>query len=152
MSHPRCDQEDPMDEASEPAISARGLKKTYPGGIEAVMGIDFDVRAGEVFGLLGPNGAGKSTTVGMFTTTIAPTAVRAALAGVDVAHEPLTARRLSSVVFQEAVVDRLLRGRRPLDLHARVWGVTPTRASLRIKSVAGSLGLSELLDRPVWSL
>src|SRR5207253_2121151 len=57
----------------EPAIEAKELRKTYPGGVEAVKGIDFQVAAGEVFGLLGPNGAGKSTTVGMLTTTIAPT-------------------------------------------------------------------------------
>ena len=55
------------------AIEADGLRKTYPGGVEAVKGIDFQVSDGEVFGLLGPNGAGKSTTVGMLTTTIVPT-------------------------------------------------------------------------------
>ncbi len=44
------------------AIRVRGLRKTY-GGLEALRGIDFDVRPGEVFGLLGPNGAGKTTTV-----------------------------------------------------------------------------------------
>src|SRR3954453_12994145 len=44
------------------AISVQGLRKTY-GDFEAVKGIDFEVRAGEVFGLLGPNGAGKTTTV-----------------------------------------------------------------------------------------
>jgi ABC-2 type transport system ATP-binding protein len=44
------------------AISARGLRKTY-GTNEAVKGIDFEVKAGEVFGLLGPNGAGKTSTV-----------------------------------------------------------------------------------------
>jgi ABC-2 type transport system ATP-binding protein len=133
------------------AIRVRGLTKTYPGGIEAVKSIDFDVQAGEVFGLLGPNGAGKSTTVGMLTTTIAPTAGRAWLAGIDVAADPLAARRLSSVVFQEAVVDRVLSGRRHLDLHARLWGVDPAHATHRIRDAARSLGLSELLDRPVGS-
>jgi ABC-2 type transport system ATP-binding protein len=44
------------------AIAVRGLRKSY-GALEAVSGIDFDVRRGEVFGLLGPNGAGKTTTV-----------------------------------------------------------------------------------------
>jgi ABC-2 type transport system ATP-binding protein len=47
---------------SELAIHVRGLRKRY-GEFEAVRGIDFDVRRGEVFGLLGPNGAGKTTTV-----------------------------------------------------------------------------------------
>jgi ABC-2 type transport system ATP-binding protein len=46
----------------QPAISVRGLRKSYD-GVEAVRGVDFDVLPGEVFGLLGPNGAGKTTTV-----------------------------------------------------------------------------------------
>jgi ABC-2 type transport system ATP-binding protein len=44
------------------AVSVRGLRKSY-GGTEAVRGIDFEIRTGEVFGLLGPNGAGKTTTI-----------------------------------------------------------------------------------------
>jgi ABC-2 type transport system ATP-binding protein len=47
---------------SQPAIQVAGLRKSYD-GFEAVGGIDFEVRHGEVFGLLGPNGAGKTTTV-----------------------------------------------------------------------------------------
>ena len=46
----------------EVTIQVRGLRKSY-GSFEAVRGIDFEVRRGEVFGLLGPNGAGKTTTV-----------------------------------------------------------------------------------------
>src|SRR3954451_454889 len=90
----------------QPAIEVRELSKTYPGGVEAVRSIDFEVAAGETFGLLGPNGAGKSTTIGMLTGTIAPSAGTARLAGHDVAEEPLAARRASSVVFQDPVVDR----------------------------------------------
>ena len=56
-----------------PAVAVEDLRKTYPGEVEAVKGIDFTVGAGEVFGLLGPNGAGKSTTIGMLTTTVTPT-------------------------------------------------------------------------------
>ena len=80
-------------------IDVRALRKTYPGGVEAVRNIDFHVAPGEVFGLLGPNGAGKSTTVGMLTTTIAPTGGSATLAGYDVVKQALDARRVSSVVF-----------------------------------------------------
>jgi ABC-2 type transport system ATP-binding protein len=134
---------------SGPAIEVSRLRKTYPGGIEAVRGIDLRVDAGEVFGLLGPNGAGKSTTVGMLTTTIAPTSGSARLAGFDVVAEPLAARRLSSVVFQEPVVDRALTGRRHLDLHARLWGVDPAVARARAAEVVEALGLGELVERPV---
>ena len=44
------------------AIHVSGLRKRY-GDLEAVAGVDFEVKTGEVFGLLGPNGAGKTTTV-----------------------------------------------------------------------------------------
>jgi ABC-2 type transport system ATP-binding protein len=135
----------------QPPIAVQELRKTYAGGVEAVKSIDFDVTAGEVFGLLGPNGAGKSTTVGMLTTTIVPTSGRALVAGYDVATEPLAARSASSVVFQEAVVDRGLSGRRNLDVHARLWAVESDTARRRIDELAGTLGLSELLDRPVSS-
>src|SRR6266700_2125271 len=133
------------------AIEVTKLSKTYPGGVEAVKGIDFEVAAGEVFGLLGPNGAGKSTTVGMLTTTIGPTAGSARLAGFDVAKESLAARRVSSVVFQEPVVDRSLTGRRNLEIHARLWGVDAQQSESRIAELAAALGVDRLLDRPVGS-
>jgi ABC-2 type transport system ATP-binding protein len=132
-------------------IDVRGLRKTYPGGIEAVKGIDFEVAPGEVFGLLGPNGAGKSTTIGMLTTTIAPSGGSATLAGYDVARQPLQARGVSSVVFQEAVVDGALSGRENIDLHAQLWGVPPERAARRVDELVELLGLTELIDRPVES-
>jgi ABC-2 type transport system ATP-binding protein len=132
---------------STPTIEVRGLGKTYPGGVEAVKGIDFDVAPGEVFGLLGPNGAGKSTTIGMLTTTVRPTRGTARLAGHDVATEPLAARAQSSVVFQEQVLDRSLSARRNLEIHARLWGVEP-----RIEEIASAFGLDELLERPVATL
>jgi ABC-2 type transport system ATP-binding protein len=132
-------------------IDVHNLRKTYPGGVEAVRGIDFEVAAGETFGLLGPNGAGKSTTIGMLTTTIAPSAGSARLGGFDVARQPLAARQLSSVVFQEPVVDRGLSGRGNLELHARLWGVAPQEARSRIAELGATLGLGELIERPVGS-
>jgi ABC-2 type transport system ATP-binding protein len=130
-------------------IEVEKLSKVYPGGVEAVKGIDFDVAPGEVFGLLGPNGAGKSTTIGMLTTTVRPTSGTARLAGFDVSKKPLAARKVSSVVFQDAVVDRSLTGRRNLDLHARLWGVEPGKAREQIEELVEALGLRDLVDRPV---
>jgi ABC-2 type transport system ATP-binding protein len=132
-----------------PVIEVMGLKKTYPGGVEAVKGIDFTVYAGEVFGLLGPNGAGKSTTIGMLTTTVLPTAGAARLAGFDVAKQPLKARQVSSVVFQEAVVDRGLTGLENLELHGKLWGVAGDVMAERIKYIGQQLGVAELLERKV---
>jgi ABC-2 type transport system ATP-binding protein len=132
-------------------IEVRKLSKVYPGGAEAVKGIDFDVAAGEVFGLLGPNGAGKSTTIGMLTTTIAPTSGTARLAGFDVTKEPLAARGVSSVVFQDPVVDRGLSGRRNLEIHARLWRTDDATARTRIGELVEALGLSKLADRTVAS-
>ena len=132
------------------AIQVEALAKTYPGGVEAVKGIDFDVPPGEVFGLLGPNGAGKSTTVGMLTTTIAPTSGRARVAGFDVASQPIAARQVSAVVFQEPVVDRSLTGRRNLEVHARLWGLdTAGRQASASPTVVDPFGLGEVIDRPV---
>jgi ABC-2 type transport system ATP-binding protein len=134
-----------------PAIEVDDLVKTYPGDVQAVRGISFDVSEGEVFGLLGPNGAGKSTTVGMLTTTIAPSGGSARLVGFDVATNPRAARAVSSVVFQEATVDRALTGRRHLQLHAELWRVDPREARARTEELLDAFDLVELIDRPVGS-
>src|SRR5205823_10936001 len=94
---------------------------------------------------------GKSTMVGMLTTTIIPTGGTARLAGHDVVRSPLLARSVSSVVFQEAVVDRGLTGRANLELHTRLWGVSSGRARHRTAELVDALGLAKLIDRPVSS-
>jgi ABC-2 type transport system ATP-binding protein len=137
--------------SERPVVVAQGLAKTYPGGVEAVRGVDFEVYPGEVFGLLGPNGAGKSTTIGMLTTTVSPTKGRATLAGYDVAANPQGARAVSSVVFQDAVVDRGLSGMNNLRLHASLWGVPVGVAAVRITELARSFDLEPILGRPVES-
>jgi ABC-2 type transport system ATP-binding protein len=135
--------------AQPPAIEVNGLRKTYAGGVEAVAGIDFTVLPGEVFGLLGPNGAGKSTTIGMLTTTVAPTSGWARVAGFDVVDNPIEARAASAVVFQEAVVDASLTGRRNLENHARLWGVPKGSAGTTIADTVERFGLADLIDHNV---
>jgi ABC-2 type transport system ATP-binding protein len=136
-------------EQQHPMVVVRALRKTWPGGVEAIRGIDFDIMAGEVFGLLGPNGAGKSTTIGVLTTAVTPTGGIACVDGFDVARRPIAARSVSGLVFQEAVVDRALTGRRNLRTHASLWGVTPDDARDRIEELARDFDLVDLLDRPV---
>jgi ABC-2 type transport system ATP-binding protein len=131
------------------AIVVTGLTKTYPGGVQAVKGVSFEVSTGEVFGLVGPNGAGKSTTIGMLTSTVIPDEGSARLAGIDVTTDPIGARRVSSVVFQDPVVDRALSGRANLMLHARLWGVPARDARRRIGELVEPFGLADIVDRPV---
>ena len=52
------------------ALEITGLQKTYPGGVQAVKGIDLSVEQGDFFALLGPNGAGKSTTIGVICSLV----------------------------------------------------------------------------------
>src|SRR5207244_2535178 len=69
------------------AIVAEELRKHYK-DIQALDGVSFSVRDGEVYGLLGPNGAGKSTAVRTLTTLTRPDSGRAIVAGEDVIRNP----------------------------------------------------------------
>ena len=97
------------------------------GDVDAVRGVDLEVRAGEIFGFLGPNGAGKSTTVRMLTTLLTITDGRAEVMGVDVASDPDEARRRIGVALQEAGLDPRQTGRELLVLHGRA--VRPQRGA-----------------------
>ena len=72
------------------AIEVRDLVKRYEkANVNAVDGVTFSVRPGEIFGLLGPNGAGKTTTIGVLITSVLPTSGSAAIMGLDVARDPI---------------------------------------------------------------
>ena len=87
---------------TEPAIEVAGLVKRYRGADrDAVQGISFTVDRGSFFTLLGPNGAGKTTTISILTTTLAPTAGTACVAGYDVRREASEGRRRGGVIFPE---------------------------------------------------
>src|SRR5438552_18545785 len=108
--------------ADPPAVAVRGLAKWY-GNIEAVRGIDFDVRPGETFGFLGPNGAGKSTTIKILCTLAAPTSGTATVAGHDVTRETDAVRRNIGLVFQDTTLDTYLTGAQNLEFHAYLYAV-----------------------------
>jgi ABC-2 type transport system ATP-binding protein len=131
------------------SVIAEDLVKTYPEDVHAVNGVSFTVQPGEAFGLLGPNGAGKTTTIGMLNSTVSPTSGRALLGGVDVAEDPMRTRALSSVVFQDAVVDQALPGRRNLELHLKLWGVEQAEGRRRLGELAEAVDITGILDRPV---
>ncbi len=131
------------------AVQAENLVKTYDGDVQAVKGITFEVGAGEAFGLLGPNGAGKTTTIGMLNTTVTPTSGRARLGGIDVAVDPMGTRAITSVVFQDTVVDQPLTGRQNLQLHMKLWGVDPAEGQSRFDELTRTVGIADIVDRVV---
>jgi ABC-2 type transport system ATP-binding protein len=131
------------------AVRVEDLHKTYPGGVEAVRGLWFDVGEGEIFGLLGPNGAGKSTTLGVLTTTVRPTRGHAYVAGHNVRRHPLEVRRSIGVVFQDSVLDNEFTGRENLRLHARLWRMPRHAAEQRIDELLDTMGLADRADHNV---
>jgi ABC-2 type transport system ATP-binding protein len=105
-------------------VVVQGLRKRYKAEApEAVAGIDFTVRQGEIFGLLGPNGAGKTTTIGTITTRVKPTEGQVTVDGHDVARDPVAVKRLLSVVPQRSNLDRSLTALENLTFHGAYFGM-----------------------------
>jgi ABC-2 type transport system ATP-binding protein len=83
------------------ALSIRNLTKTYPNGVQALKGIDFDVEAGDFYALLGPNGAGKTTAIGIVCSLVTKSAGKVQVFGHDIDHELEAAKSCIGLVPQE---------------------------------------------------
>ncbi len=128
----------------EPVVELFELVKRYPrSAVNAVDGVSFSVRPGEVFGLLGPNGAGKTTTIGVLTTRVRPTSGSARIGGVDVVRDPVQARRQLAVVPQRSNLDRSLSIRDNLIFHAAYHGVPARERQARADELLRQFGLLE---------
>lgn len=88
-----------------PAISVRGVAKTYPSGLQALQSIDLDIRPGEIFALLGPNGAGKTTLISIICGLMNPSSGVVLADGHDVVTDYRAARRRIGLVPQELSTD-----------------------------------------------
>jgi ABC-2 type transport system ATP-binding protein len=130
-----------------PVVEVRGLVKRYrKAKVNAVDGVSFQVRRGEVFGLLGPNGAGKTTTVGILTTRVRRTGGAAMVSGVDVGDHPVRARSLVAVVPQRNNLDRSLSIRQNLLFHAAYHGVPAPERARRASELLEEFGLADRAD------
>jgi ABC-2 type transport system ATP-binding protein len=124
-------------------VEARALTKRY-GDLEAVSGVSFSVRTGEVFAFLGPNGAGKTTTINMLCTLARPTSGGATVAGYDVVTQPKAVRRRIGLVFQDPTLDQQLTAEENLRFHAVLYRVPRDQVTSRIQRM---LELMDLSDR-----
>jgi ABC-2 type transport system ATP-binding protein len=137
-----------------PMIETHDLRRTFKtrgGAVEAVRGVDLEVRAGEIFGFLGPNGAGKTTTLRMLATLLLPTSGTATVAGADLAREPQTVRRRIGYVPQGGSTDPAMSGRGELVLQGRLYGMDKETAKARASEVLAALDLETAADRPIGS-
>jgi ABC-2 type transport system ATP-binding protein len=134
-------------------IEARELRRTYQTttgvirrkklAVEAVRGISFSVREGELFGLLGPNGAGKTTTIKMLITLLLPTSGEARVLGLDVVEQAREVRKRIGYVFggDRGLYERLS-ARDNLRYFAELYGVSGRAQRLRIDEVLELVGLN----------
>src|SRR3954447_26093944 len=131
-------------------IWARGLRKSYPatgsgkgGELEAVRGIDLDVRPGEAFGFLGPNGAGKSSTMRMISAVSAPSGGELSILGMDPAADGPRIRGRLGVCPQEDTLDLELNVRDNLVVYGRYFGIGRAEAATRADELLEFVQLTE---------
>jgi ABC-2 type transport system ATP-binding protein len=129
-------------------IVVEELRKRY-GEVQALDGVSFEVREGEVCGLLGPNGAGKSTTVRVLVTLTHADDGRASVAGHDVRSEPNAVRRAIGYVPQDSGVDQFGTGRENLMLQGRVQGMSGRDLTARAAELLELVGIADAADRIV---
>jgi ABC-2 type transport system ATP-binding protein len=153
----------------EVILNATGLHKTFYTGffgslpvlkkikigrlhkvVEAVRGVDLEVRRGEVFAFLGGNGAGKSTTMKMLMGLIKPTRGSATLQGVDVSRAQARTRvgyLPENPTFYDELTPLEL-----LDFYGALQGMSPRDRQREAKELLGRVGLSHALKRPLRKL
>jgi len=121
-------------------ITVESFTKLY-GDLVAVENLSFSVAPGEVLGLVGPNGAGKTTTLRAIAGIIAPTRGRVAIAGHDLAMQPVEAKRQLAFIPDEPQLFEYLTVEEHLRFVARLYGVGD--ASGRIRPLLEELQLVE---------
>jgi ABC-2 type transport system ATP-binding protein len=135
-----------LSEGSNPVISVSGLRKSY-GEVEAVRGVDLEVRAGEVFAFLGPNGAGKTTTIEILEGYRRRNAGEVSVLGADPEHADREWRERIGIVLQSCRLDPYLTVRESLALYAGYY-----RAPRPIEETIDLVGLAGKADARASSL
>lgn len=107
---------------STPAIAVDAVSKRY-GSLQALGGVDLEIRQGEFFGLLGPNGAGKTTLISALAGLVRPDSGSLRILGHDVSADYRNARRRLGVVPQELVFDPFFSVRELLRIQSGYFGI-----------------------------
>lgn len=131
--------------ADDIAIEAEGLTMRF-GDFVAVDSVSFRIRRGEIFGFLGSNGCGKSTTMKMLTGLLPASEGRAWLFGHEVNPHDLDTRRRVGYMSQAFSLYSEITVRQNLELHAKLFSVSPEDIPARVDEMVERFGLVDVID------
>ncbi len=123
------------------AIQVQDLYKSF-GDIDAVKGVTFDVRAGEIMSLLGPNGAGKSTTISMLACLLRPNQGDALVMDHSILRRPMEVKAAIGVVPQEIALYEDISARENLTFWGKMYGLRGPELGRRVDEVLEVIGLT----------
>lgn len=125
------------------SIIAKSLFKSY-NSVNAVDGIDLNVKSGQVFGFLGPNGAGKSTTIKLLTTLVPPTSGELSILGINAQEKPLEIRHKIGVVLQQPSYEPSLSVEKSLEKYGLMWDVPRKIRNKRVEELLSDFDLQDI--------
>ena len=125
-----------------PAISVQNLRKSF-GENQAVQGVSFEVKDGEIFSLLGPNGAGKTTTISMLSCLLRPDDGDASVMGHSIRTDAMGVKSVLGVVPQEIALYEDLTARENLTFWGKMYGLRGSALKSRVNEVLDVIGLTD---------
>lgn len=128
------------------ALEITDLKKTYPGGVEALKGISFAVNEGDFYALLGPNGAGKSSTIGIIGSLVTKSSGKVKIFDIDTDGNTEQAKMMLGVVSQEINFSQFEKVIDIVVTQAGFYGISKSEAMPRVESILKRLGLWDKKD------
>lgn len=134
------------------ALSIQQLTKTYKNGMQALKGIDLEVKQGDFFALLGPNGAGKSTTIGIVSSLVNKTSGKVEIFGFDLDADRTKAKKQIGIVPQEFNFNQFEKVLDIVVTQAGFYGIPASLAKQRAEKYLRQLGLWEKRDAQSRSL
>ena len=123
------------------ALEILDLKKTYPGGVEALKGISLTVKEGDFYALLGPNGAGKSSTIGIIGSLVTKTSGMVKIFGIDVDKFMAEAKTMLGVVSQEINFSQFEKVMDIVVTQAGFYGIPKSEAMPKVENILKRLSL-----------
>lgn len=131
------------------AIKVHNLSKTYKNGIQALSGLNIQVKSGEIYSLLGENGAGKSTLIKILTTFLKPTSGNITMLGKDIQQNSIYIRSNIACVSQQTSIDTNLSLEENMMFQAELYKIPKAEAKKRMAKLIKDFELTSYLKYPI---